>query len=144
MWIVVCTACVQKISVNLESIRIFLAISCVIIIHYDNFHLSLNHSLNQSMNPCSLPLSYICPNLLSVPMNPYFPILSKTLLAQLSIMMTHLSLYYQEVLINLSNYTSANWLLWIFLLKLCKLLEGWFFGLSQLSHRLPLSNIHIT
>ena len=56
--------------------------------------------------------------------------------AQLSIMLTHLSLYY-HVLINLSNCTSANCLLWICLLKLCKMLEEWFFGLSQISHRLP-------
>ena len=104
----------------------------------------LNHSLNQYMNPYSRPLSYICPNLLSVLMNPSISILSKTLLAQLSIMLTHLSLYYHEVLINLSNYTSANWLIWICLLKLCKLLEGWFFGLSQLFDKIPLSNIHIT
>ena len=47
-------------------------------------------------------------------------------------------------IIILSNYTYANWFIWICLLKLCKLLEGWLFGLSQLSHRLPLSNIHIT
>ena len=32
---------------------------------------------------------------------------------------------------------------WVFLLKFCKLLEGWFSGLSQLPHRLPLSIIHI-
>ena len=120
------------------------AISYVIIIYYDNVPLSLNHSLNQSMNPCSHPLSYICPNMLSVLTNPSLSILSKTLLAQLSIMLTHLSLYYHEVLINLSNCTFANWLLWICLLKLCKLLKGWFFGFSYLLHRIPLSNIHIT
>jgi hypothetical protein len=41
-------------------------------------------------------------------------------------------------LISLSYCTSANWLLWICLLKLCKLLEGWFSGLSQLPHIIPL------
>jgi hypothetical protein len=68
-------------------------------IHYDNVPLSLNHSLNQSMNPCSRPLSYIYPNLLNVLTHPSLSILSKTLLEQLSIMLTHLSLYYQTVLL---------------------------------------------
>ena len=94
----------------LESIRIVRAIFCVIIIRYDNVPFSLSHSLNQSMNPYSHPISYVYPNLLTFLTNPSLSILSKTLLAQLSIMLTHLSLYYQNVLLltDCSEYVFSN------------------------------------